>query len=210
MRRAMSGLIGVAMVMAAAALADTMVPDLDTMSTGPLRSSAPTNPAPSDVASPGATMSGQTANAPRCTIASITENATTSDTYLSRTTFPVPDAPAGAAPVCPPGAAEAATQRALDACKQRAVNPYDCVHADTDHMFDVSTDIVDSAPLASQCFSHTSKFIAIACRAGSQQDDCNVACGATAAAATAAARSRCRANHDGDCGLINAVPVQAP
>jgi hypothetical protein len=166
--------------------------------------------APSNTGSPPSAMTGSAAAAPRCTIAVITENATTSDTYLSRLTFPAPAASAGAAPICPPSAAQAATERALDACKLRAANREDCVFADTDHMFDVSTDVVDSSALDSQCFSYTSKFIALACQAGSRQADCNVACGATAAAATAAARTRCHANHDGDCALINAVPVQAP
>lgn len=104
----------------------------------------------------------------------------------------------------------AATQRALAACQRHAANPEDCVYADTDHMFDVSTDVVDSSPLDSQCFSYKSKFIAIACRPGAQQDNCNIACGNTAAAATDAASARCRANHDGDCALLNAVPVRAP
>jgi hypothetical protein len=196
--------------MPGAAWADTLAPGMNPLAVGPPPADTTSTPAPSDTGSPPAAMTGRAAAGPRCTIAVITENATTSDTYLSRTTFPAPTASTGAAPVCPPSAAQAATQRALDACKLRAANREDCVFADTDHMFDVSTDAVDSSALDSQCFSYTSKFIALACRAGSQQADCNVACGATAAAATAAARSRCHANHDGDCTLLNAVPVQAP
>jgi len=205
MARVMSAVIGAAMVTASAAWADSMAPSLNPFAPVPSQLNAP-----SDTAMPGAWTPAPAVNAPRCTIAVITENASTSDTYLSRMTFPVPEASAGAAPVCPPGAAEVATRAALEACKLRAINAYDCVYADTGHMFDVSTDIVDSAPLASQCFSFSSKFIAIACRSGGQQDNCNVACGASAAAATAAARARCRANHDGDCTLVNAAPVQAP
>jgi hypothetical protein len=191
------------MVTVVAARAATLVPNMDPLAVGPSQAGGALTAAPSATTGPAAA-------ARRCTIAVITENATTSDTYLSRTTFPAPTASTGAAPVCPPSAAETATQRALDACKLRAANREDCVFADTDHMFDVSTDAVDSSALDSQCFSYTSKFIALACRAGSQQADCNVGCGATAAAATAAARSRCHANHDGDCTLLNAVPVQAP
>jgi hypothetical protein len=206
MPRTLAGAICLALVTTVvAARADMLTPDLNPFAVGPPPAGGASTAAPSDAVSIGATTA-----APRCTIAVITENATTSDTYLSRTTFPAPLAPAGAAPICPPSAAQAATQRALDACKLRAANREDCVFADTDHMFDVSTDAVDSSALDSQCFSYTSKFIALACRAGSQQADCNVGCGATAAAATAAARSRCHANHDGDCTLLNAVPVQAP
>jgi hypothetical protein len=203
MPRALSGAICLVMVTVVAARAATLVPNMDPLAVGPSQAGGALTAAPSATTGPAAA-------ARRCTIAVITENATTSDTYLSRTTFPAPTASTGAAPVCPPSAAETATQRALDACKLRAANREDCVFADTDHMFDVSTDAVDSSALDSQCFSYTSKFIALACRAGSQQADCNVACGATAAAATAAARSRCHANHDGDCTLLNAVPVQAP
>jgi len=209
MPRALSVAICLAMVMVAAAWADTLTPNLDPFAAGPPQAGGASTAAPSDMASPSA-MTGPTAAAPRCTIAVITENATTSDTYLSRVTFPAPAVSAGATPICPPSAAEAATQRALDACRLRAANREDCVFADTDHMFDISTDAVDSSALDSQCFSYSSKFIALACRMGSQQADCNVACGATAAAATAAARARCHANHDGDCALINAVSVQAP
>ena len=209
MPRALSGAICLAMVMAmlAAAWADALAPNMNPFAVGPPRADGTSAEAPP--ATTGATTGAATAG-PRCTIAVITENATTSDTYLSRMTFPAAAASAGAAPICPPSAAETATQRALDACKQRAANREDCVFADTDHMFDVSTDAVDSSALDSKCFDYTSKFIALACRAGSQQADCNVACGATAAAATAAARLRCHANHDGDCTLLNAVPVQAP
>jgi len=209
MPRILPGAICLAMVMATTARANMLTPDLDPFAIGPPRADGTSPAAPSDTAVPLATV-GPAAAGPRCTIAVITENATTSDTYLSRMTFPASAASAGATPVCPPGAAEAATRGALDACKLRAANREDCVFADTDHMFDVSTDAVDSSALDSQCFSYTSKFIALACRPGSQQADCNVACGATAAAATAAARTRCHANHDGDCALINAVPVQAP
>jgi hypothetical protein len=209
MPRTLSGAICLAMVMAATARADMLTPDMNPFAVGPPPAGGASTAAPSDLAAPSA-MTGPAAAGPRCTIAVIVENATTSDTYLSRTTFPATAASGGAAPICPPGASEAATQRALDACKLRAANREDCVFADTDHMFDVSTDAVDSSALDSQCFSYTSKFIALACRAGSQQANCNVACGATQAAATAAARLRCHANHDGDCALINAVPVQAP
>ncbi len=210
MPRALSAIICFVMVMAAAAWADMLTPDMNPFAVGPQRADGTSTAAPSGTASSPAAMTRPAAEGPRCTIAVITENSTTSDTYLSRLTFPAPSASAGAAPVCPPGAAETATQAALDACKLRAGNREDCVFADTDHMFDVSTDAVDSSALDSQCFSYTSKYIALACRPGSQQADCNVACGTTAAAATAAARSRCHANHDGDCTLINAVPVQAP
>jgi hypothetical protein len=203
MPRVLSGAICLAMAVVTTAWAATLVPNMDPLAVGSAQ------PGGASASAPSATT-GPAAAAPRCTIAVITENATTSDTYLSRLTFAAPAAPAGAAPICPPSAAQVATQRALDACKLRAANREDCVFADTDHMFDVSTDAVDSSALDSQCFSYTSKFIALACRAGAQQANCNVACGATAAAATAAARSRCHANHDGDCTLLNAVPVQAP
>jgi hypothetical protein len=210
MPRTLSKAICLAIVMVAVARADTLTPNLDPFAVDAPRAGGASTVAPSNTGSPPSAMTGSAAAAPRCTIAVITENATTSDTYLSRLTFPAPAASAGAAPICPPSAAQAATERALDACKLRAANREDCVFADTDHMFDVSTDVVDSSALDSQCFSYTSKFIALACQAGSRQADCNVACGATAAAATAAARTRCHANHDGDCALINAVPVQAP
>jgi hypothetical protein len=193
-----------------AAWADTLVPNMDPSGAGPPPANTTSTPAPSGTGSLPGAMIGRDGAGPRCTIAVITENAGTSDTYLFRMTVPAPDAPADAAPVCPPGAAEAATRLALDACKLRAASREDCVFADTDHMFDISTDLVDSSALDSQCFSYTSKFIGIACRAGAQQDNCSIACGATAAAATAAARTRCHANHDGDCTRLNAVPVQAP
>jgi hypothetical protein len=205
MARTLAGAICLAVVTVVAARADMLTTEMNPFAVGAPPAGGSSTAAPSDTVSIGAATA-----APRCTIAVITENATTSDTYLSRTTFPAPAGSAGAAPICPPSAAQAATQRALDACNLRAANREDCVFADTDHMFDVSTDAVDSSALDSQCFSYTSKFIALACRAGSQQADCNVACGATAAAATAAARTRCHANHDGDCTLLNAVPVQVP
>jgi len=196
---------------AAPARSDTELPAPE-----PSRAPAPLPPAPpwpavaSGTAAPPPTARRDGAG-PRCTIAVITENVGTSDTYLSRLTFPAPAAPAaGQEPICPPGAAQAATGRALDACKQRAAHPQDCVYADTDRLFDITTDVMDSSPLDSQCFSYKSKFVAIACRPGAQQDNCNVACGATAAAATDAATTRCRTNHDGECALLNAVPVQAP
>ena len=205
MPRVLSGAICLApvVVVVATAWAATLVPNMDPLAVGPAQSDGTSTAAPS-------AATGSAAAGPRCTIAVITENATTSDTYLSRMTFPAAAASAGAAPICPPSASQTATQRALDACKLRAANREDCVFADTDHMFDVSTDAVDSSALDSQCSGYTSKFIALACRPGSQQANCNVACGATAAAATGAARSRCHANHDGDCTLLNAVPVQAP
>jgi hypothetical protein len=212
MPRRPSGAICVGVVMfASAAWAATLTPNVDPLAPAwpqPGAASAATNTASSPAA-----IDGQQTAGLRCTIAAITEDAGTSDTYLSRTTFFVsgPPVPAGQEPVCPPGAAQAATQRALAACKRHAANPESCVHADTDHMFDISTDVVDSSPLDSQCFSTTSKFIGIACRSGTQhQANCSVACGATAAAATEAARTRCRANHDGDCTLVNAAPVRAP
>jgi hypothetical protein len=197
-------------LMVTIARADTMIPTMNPFAAGPPPVDTTSTADPSGTASPPAVMTGQAAAGPRCTIAVITENAGTSDTFLFRMTVPAADAPTGAAPVCPPGAAEAATRLALDSCKLHAASREDCVFADTNHMFDISTDLVDSSPLNSQCFSYTSKFIAIACRPGAQQDNCSIACGTTAAAATAAARSRCHANHDGDCTLLNAVPVQAP
>jgi hypothetical protein len=201
--RATSGAIciGLVMIAASAAWASTLIPNLDPLSPDPSESGIVSSPP---------TMIRQGAAGPRCTIAVIVENATTSDTYLSRMSFPAPDASAGQVSVCPPGAAEAATQRALDACKLRAANREDCTFADTDHMFDISTDVVDSSALDSQCFSYKSKFIGVACGPGSHQDNCNIGCGDTAAAAIAAARTRCRANHGGDCAKVNAAPVQAP
>lgn len=213
MPRAVSGAICIGVVMiAAAAWATTLRPEIDPLDAVPPPADTESTPVQFGTAPSLPAAGGPAAAGPRCTIAVITENSTTSDTYLSRTTFAAPNAPAsaGQAPICPPGAAQAATQRALDACKLRAANREDCVFADTDHMFDISTDAVDSSALDSQCFSYSSKFVALACRAGSQQANCNVACGATQAAATAAARARCHANHDGDCALITAVPVQAP
>jgi hypothetical protein len=197
-------------IAAGAAWADTLVPNMNPFAVGPPPAGGTSTSTPPGTASPFSALTGRDADGPRCTIAVITENAGTSDTYLFRMTVPAADAPVGAAPFCPPGATETATQLALDACKLHAASREDCVFADTDHMFDISTDVVDSSALNSQCFSYTSKFIGIACRPGTQQDNCSIACGATAAAATAAARTRCHANHDGDCTRLNAVPVQAP
>jgi hypothetical protein len=148
----------------------------------------------------------------RCTIAVITQDIGTDDTYLSRMTFQPPVSPASTNrdPSCPPEAASVAARRALDACKQRVTNPYSCVYGDTDHVFDITTDVVDSSPVTSQCISSASNYIAIACEPGAHQENCSVACGGTAAAAAGAARQKCRATHDGDCALLNAAPVRAP
>jgi hypothetical protein len=120
-----------------------------------------------------------------------------------------PEVPSANEPaICPAGAAQEAVRRTLEACKQHASNPYNCVYGDMDHMFDVTTDMVDTSALESQCPSYSSRFIGIACQPGDTEDVCNVACGATAAEATAAARKKCRSKHDGDCAITNAVPVQ--
>lgn len=120
-----------------------------------------------------------------------------------------PEVPSANEPaICPAGAAQEAVRRTLEACKQHASNPYNCVYGDMDHMFDVTTDMVDTSALELQCPSYSSRFIGIACQPGDTEDVCNVACGATAAEATAAARKKCRSKHDGDCASTNAVPVQ--
>jgi hypothetical protein len=164
------------------------------------------------VSSSLAAIVGHGVAASRCTIAVITEDTGTNDTFLSRMTFRAPASPASAnaALMCPADAAPAAARRALQACKRHAVNPYNCVYADTDHQFDASADAVDSSSTGSQCASSASRFIAIACERGWQQDDCNIACADTQAAATDAAQTKCRATHGGDCAMVNAAPVQAP
>lgn len=174
-------------------------------------------PVRADTLAPGATAKAPPAAAPasstvpRCTVAAIVEDIGTNVAYLSRTRFLAPEAPpAGQPAVCPAGAALEATHRALAACKQHAANPYNCVYGDMDHMFDVTTDIVDTTETDSQCASYAAKFIGIACQSGLAEDVCNIACGASATEATEAARKKCRANHDGECPLTNAVPVQAP
>ena len=158
-----------------------------------------------------ATATAPAANAPRCTIAAIVEDIGTNDAYLGRTRFVAPQAPAPGQPaICPPGAAQEAVRRTLEACKRHASNPYNCVYGDMDHMFDVTTDMVDTSALDSQCPSFSAKFIGIACQPGLAEDVCNVACGASAAAAIEAARKKCTSKHDGDCAVTNAVSVQAP
>lgn len=210
MPRGLSGAVRIGVMMFASGWVGALALHPDPLAAAPPQAGTPAPPAaPRTLSSPPAAVERQGAE-PRCTVAVITEDVSTSDTYLSRMTFPAPTVPANQQPVCPPGAAEAAARQALAACKLHVANPENCVYADTDHMFDASTDMVDSSPPDSQCFSYNSKFIAIACRPGSQQANCNVACGATAAAATDAAGARCRTNHDGECALLNAVPVQAP
>jgi hypothetical protein len=151
------------------------------------------------------------ANRPRCTIATIVEDISTNDAYLGRTRFVAPDAPAPGQPaLCPAGAAQEALRRTLEACKQHTSNSYNCVYGDMDRMFDVTTDMVDTSAVDSQCPSFSAKFIGIACQPGLAEDVCNVACGASAAEAIEAARKKCTAKHDGQCAVTNAVPVQAP
>ena len=147
---------------------------------------------------------------PRCTIATITSDIGTNDTFLSRMTFLTLPPPPNQSPVCPSGAAQDAARRALLACKERASNPYNCVYGDMDHMFEITTELVDTSELGSQCTSYASKYIGIACQPGDGQDSCNVACGNSAADALSAAQKKCQDQHHGDCGLTNAVPVQAP
>ena len=211
MPRAVAWIVCIGAVMfAGAAWADSLLP--------PPNRFAQARPGPTTVASPSGNAAPSPpapmhlAGGPRCTIATITEDIGTNDTYLSRMTFPAPESPASAnrQPICAAGAAPMAAQRALDACKRRASNPYNCVYGDTDHMFDVTTDVVDSSPLDSLCAGYAAKFIAIACRHDSPQDDCSVACGDTEAAATGAAQSKCHTTHGGDCALLNAAPVPAP
>lgn len=184
-----------------AARADALTPALD-----PLAPSANQIPPQSGAPAPVSSAAG-----PRCTIAAIVEDIATNDTYLGRTRFLSPELPpAGQPAICPAGAAQEAVRRTLEACKRHASNPYNCVYGDMDHMFDVTTDVVDTSALDSQCPSYSAKFIGIACQSGLAEDVCNVACGATAAEATEAARKKCRSKHDGDCAVTNAVSVQAP
>ncbi len=181
---------------------------------GPDTITSPSGNAPPHVATPpaGAPATAPVIAGPRCTIATITEDVGTNDTFLSRMTFPAPEAPASPqqSPVCPAGAAHVAAQRALDACRQRAFNPYNCAFADTDHAFDITSDVVDSSALDTQCASYAAKFIGLACEPGQTQDNCSVACGDTAAAARDAAQTRCNTTHGDACPLVNAAPVQAP
>ena len=170
-----------------------------------------TTPLAPPVVAPATSAAPASAIAPRCTIAAIAEDIGANVAYLSRTRFLAPEAPpAGQPAICPVGAAHEATRRALTVCKQHAANPYNCVYGDMDHMFDVTTDIVDTIEADSQCASYAAKFIGIACQPGLAEDVCNVACGATASEATETARKKCKAKHDGECPVTNAVPVQAP
>jgi hypothetical protein len=183
------------------ARADALTPALDPLSATNNGSVPPAKTAPP---APGG-------GGPRCTIASIVEDIGTNDAYLSRTRFLAPEAPAAGQPaICPAGAAQEAARRTLEACKKHASNSYNCVYGDMNHMFGITTDIVDTSAVDAQCPSYTSKFIAIACQPGLAEDVCNVGCGGTAVEATQAAQTKCKANHDGDCGVTNAVPVQAP
>jgi hypothetical protein len=183
-----------------AARADALTPALD-----------PLAPAANQQDTPRVSPTAPGAEAPRCTVAAIVEDIGTNDTYLGRTRFVAPEAsPPGQPAICPAGAAQEAVRRTLEACKQHASNPYNCVYGDMDHMFDVTTDMVDTSAVDSQCPSYSSKFIGIACQPGDTQDVCSVACGASAAKATEAARQKCQSKHDGACAITNAVPVQAP
>lgn len=186
-------------------------PQTDISVSPPAAGSSKSPPATGVSVSPLAT-GNHAAGAPRCTIAVITQDIGTDDTFLSRMTFPAPASPASTdrEPSCPTEAAAVAARRALDACKQRTTNPYNCVYADTDHVFDLTTDVVDSSSRDSQCISDVSRFIAIACEPGTHQENCSIACGGTADAAADAAREKCRTTHDGDCAQFNAVPVRAP
>lgn len=178
---------------------------------GGARADAITAP-PAPTAAPAASNTATpAASGPRCTIAMIVEDIGSNATYLGRLRFLAPEAPPpGQAPVCPAGAAQATARRMLDICKQHASNPYNCVYGDTDHMFDITTDIVDSSAIDSQCASYNAKYIAIACQPGNAEDVCNIGCGDSTADALAAARKKCQANHDGECVVTNVAPVQAP
>lgn len=184
--------------------ADALTPSLNPFS------GAASNTPPSPTV--GASHAATGAAAARCTVATIVTDIGTNDTYLFRVAFLAPDEATkpGESPVCPAGAAPEAARRALAACKQRASNPYNCVYGDMDHMFEYSTEVVDTSSDTSQCASYAARFIGVACRPGDEEDLCNVGCGNSAAEAKAAASAKCRTEHGGDCTLTNAVPVKAP
>jgi hypothetical protein len=179
------------------ASADPLTPSLNALRPPPPAAQSPAPPPPTDAGA-------------RCTIATITADIGTNDTYLSRMSFAASPGPPGQRPLCPAGAAQAAARHALAACKQRASNSFNCVFGDMDHMFAISTELVDTSDLGAQCASYLSAFIGIACRPGDAADLCSIGCGDSAAEAIAAARKKCVDAHRGACPLTNAAPVQAP
>jgi hypothetical protein len=185
---------------AGGARADALTPGLD-----PLTAPATTSSA-AQSATPATPASG-----PRCTIATAISDIGTNDTYLARVTFLAPELPLpGKAAVCPAGAAQEAARRALAACKLRASNPYNCVYADMNRMFEITTELVDTSEIGAQCPSYSAKYLGIACQPGDLQDSCNVGCGTTQADAISAAVKKCQAEHQGDCALTNVIPVETP
>ena len=212
-------------LVAAALLAAVILPPV--LLTGPMALAEPIQPdfpqtLPTTPPKPGAPEAKKgpvvTILGARCVAAAVSEDTGTSDTYLYREYFEPAHGPRrrdgmaipGPAPACPEDAVNEAARNALIACRERASIPADCVYGDMDHTFLVTTDVSDSSAEHSVCLAIDARFLGIACTPSAGIDICSVACGQDEAAALEAAKERCKATHNTDCTLSNAVEIAPP
>ncbi|MGE0416748.1 MAG: hypothetical protein AB7O80_08075 [Acetobacteraceae bacterium] len=111
---------------------------------------------------------------------------------------------------CPDAIPPRLAVRAMDACASHSVDPNTCVFTDMSRGFEREPAERNTASNASRCTSDKADFAAIACWKSGTLEVCNVGCGATEQAATAAARERCEDKHQRSCPITGAVPVPIP
>jgi hypothetical protein len=148
----------------------------------------------------------------QCTVTWLVADTGTNDVYAVRMQIaPTDDArPQGGRLPCPSSVPVRMAERALDACTARAADARSCVYADMSRGFEAAPEIRNTAENASRCSSDKATAIGIACWHSGRLDVCDVACGATPAAAETAAQARCKDKHQRTCTTAGSVPVLAP
>jgi hypothetical protein len=153
-----------------------------------------------------------TTRAAQCTVTYLVTDITTNDMIAVRMQIsPDPnDRPVGDLMPCPANVPPRVASRALDACVARAADPRDCVFADMGRDFEKRPIVDNTAENTSRCRSDKATDIGVACWRSGQLQVCDVSCGGSPTAATAAAVSRCEAKQQRQCPISGSVPVLAP
>lgn len=153
-----------------------------------------------------------TTKAATCTVTYLVADIATNDLYAVRMRIdPDPnDVAVGDLMPCPKDIPVRVAARALDACIRRAGSPKDCVFADMSREFQRQPKVDNTAENFARCASDKAADIGVACWRSGALEICDVGCGASPAAATAAAVTRCEAKQQHQCPITGALPVLAP
>ena len=153
-----------------------------------------------------------TTKAADCTVTYLVADTATNDLYAVRMRIApgVDERPVNGVMPCPRAVPLRVATRALDVCVDRAADPKNCVFADMGRGFETQPTASNTAENTSSCASDAASDIGVACWPSGELQVCGVGCGASPAAAVAAAVKRCETRHQRSCPITGALPVPAP